>query len=523
MKRHGAVGVLLACVLITIVSPLRAQTAARLVVRAENTLAITRPDETIAIPWASLLQRLPALRATAVRAVDNASGAELPVQALDGNRDGTVDSLLVLVSFWPRETRVFVIEATAPRTPAAPRVHAKYVGDRDDIAFESDRIAYRMYGQGLWKQEDTHSSGIDVWPKRTHELVLDKWYAKGHDEYHTDRGEGADFFKVGPTLGAGGTAIWKDGKLYRAENFKTQRVVADGPIRAIAEMDYERWDAAGRPFTEMKRISVDAGSNLVRAESIWRSEGSDAEFTYAIGTVKRPHLVGSLSKAQPWAWLSTWGPIDPSTTGHSDLGTAVLMDRSKLIDMKETDDHYVILSTARPGVPVAHYVGAGWTASRDFTGPEDWWRYLEEYAQRLSTPIKLTFTTETRTTSDEKPSAERRGAKSASVIGGQQLENTKVAQPEELLAGRFAGVRVMRLSDGNIAVRIRGGTSVVGSNEPLYVLDGMPIEPGPAGSLAGINPNDIVKIEVLKDIGATALYGVRGANGVVLITTRHDS
>jgi iron complex outermembrane receptor protein len=89
---------------------------------------------------------------------------------------------------------------------------------------------------------------------------------------------------------------------------------------------------------------------------------------------------------------------------------------------------------------------------------------------------------------------------------------------EELFEGRFPGVQVFRVDDG-IQVRIRGTTSILGDNEPLYVVDGMPIEPGPGGALVGINPSDIEKIEVLKDVSATSLYGGRGANGVILIHT----
>ena len=87
------------------------------------------------------------------------------------------------------------------------------------------------------------------------------------------------------------------------------------------------------------------------------------------------------------------------------------------------------------------------------------------------------------------------------------------------MAGRFAGVEVLRVR-GGIAVRIRGATSTMGSNEPLYVIDGMAVEPGPGGALVGINPHDIAKIRVLKDIGSTSFYGMRGANGVVVITTK---
>ncbi len=88
---------------------------------------------------------------------------------------------------------------------------------------------------------------------------------------------------------------------------------------------------------------------------------------------------------------------------------------------------------------------------------------------------------------------------------------------EEVLAGRIAGVQVGRDETGALTVRVRGGSSINGSNEPLYVIDGVTIQAGPGGSLAGINPNDIQSIQVLRDAMATAAYGVRGANGVIVI------
>jgi TonB-dependent SusC/RagA subfamily outer membrane receptor len=102
--------------------------------------------------------------------------------------------------------------------------------------------------------------------------------------------------------------------------------------------------------------------------------------------------------------------------------------------------------------------------------------------------------------------------------GADRLDGTPVSQAEELLVGRFPGVRVTRLSNGALSVQIRGATSIHGTTEPLYVVDGLPIAAG-SGGLVGINPNDIQRIQVLKDVGSTAFYGVRGANGVVLITT----
>ena len=91
---------------------------------------------------------------------------------------------------------------------------------------------------------------------------------------------------------------------------------------------------------------------------------------------------------------------------------------------------------------------------------------------------------------------------------------------EKILQGRVAGVTVSRAPDGGIAIRIRGVSSFHGNNEPLYVIDGMPVQPGPNGSLTGINPYDIESIKVLKDPADTAMYGIRGANGVIVIKTK---
>lgn len=90
---------------------------------------------------------------------------------------------------------------------------------------------------------------------------------------------------------------------------------------------------------------------------------------------------------------------------------------------------------------------------------------------------------------------------------------------EELFAGRFPGVEVAKAPGGGVTIRIRGSSTVVGDSEPLYIIDGARVQSGPGGLLF-INPNDIKKIEVLKDIGSTSFYGSEGTNGVILITTK---
>ncbi len=102
----------------------------------------------------------------------------------------------------------------------------------------------------------------------------------------------------------------------------------------------------------------------------------------------------------------------------------------------------------------------------------------------------------------------------------EDLERNPGQPIERVLQGRFAGVEVSRTPDGGIAVRIRGATSFNASTQPLYVVDGIPMQPGPNGSLTGINPYDIESIQVLKDAADTAIYGMRGANGVIVIKTK---
>ena len=92
---------------------------------------------------------------------------------------------------------------------------------------------------------------------------------------------------------------------------------------------------------------------------------------------------------------------------------------------------------------------------------------------------------------------------------------------EKYLAARAAGVVVGRTADGNLTLRIRGGaSSLYGNNAPLYIVDGVPFVPGTDGGLSGLNPYDISSIKVLKDATDITMYGVRGANGVIVIKTK---
>lgn len=123
-----------------------------------------------------------------------------------------------------------------------------------------------------------------------------------------------------------------------------------------------------------------------------------------------------------------------------------------------------------------------------------------------------------------------------SSVKGTDLAVAGVASAAHMLAGKAAGLYVRQNSaqpGGGLDILIRGAGSVNASNEPLYIVDGFPIakldqqkggndrmDPGTQGVLNFLNPNDVESIEVLKDASATAIYGARAANGVVIVTTK---
>ena len=98
------------------------------------------------------------------------------------------------------------------------------------------------------------------------------------------------------------------------------------------------------------------------------------------------------------------------------------------------------------------------------------------------------------------------------------------SQPiEQQLMAKVPGILVTRTPSGDVAILIRGGSSAYGNNDPLYIVDGMATQPSSGGGLSGVSPYDIASIEVLKDPSSLAMYGSRGANGVIIVKTKRSN
>jgi unsaturated rhamnogalacturonyl hydrolase len=259
------------------------------------------------------------------------------------------------------------------QTPAA--AYGAFLPQRlDDFAWENDRIAFRIYGPAL-ERKGEGSSGIDVWVKRTRKPVIERWYYAAH--YHEDHGEGLDMYKVGPSRGCGGTGIWREGKLYVANDFVTCHLIECGPARVVFEVRYAPYDAAGIQIRETKRITLETGSNLSRIETLCDWDfGQPEELQLAVGIVKREG--GGPAEFGPnGSWMAYW---EPEQVPNGVIGCGVVMTTpAKGLDAK---DQSFLLTPVHRGIPVVHYAGAGWSRSGDFPDKNSWVKYVANFSAK---------------------------------------------------------------------------------------------------------------------------------------------
>jgi pectinesterase len=384
--------------------------APRALITVTHDLALARPAETIAVPWAEVARALPGalLQKLAVR---DAAGNFLPYQvtniapeAKDPQGLGVAyGELLFQHDFAAGEkSATFSVEKTDTVAPVFPaRVFARFVPERlDDFAWENDRIAHRTYGPTLAAPDTGNrgkevlvTSGLDVWCKRVRYPVVDRWYNKGHDHYHKDEGEGMDMYQVGTSRGCGGTGVWDGQRLFTGRNYASWKVIANGPIRAIFELTYDAWEAAGVRVSEVKRFTVDAGHNLDQIDSTFTFEGPK-EITIAIGVNKNSGDKGQEAKAelaqdQAAGWFTQW---EVQKTNGS-LGEGVIVPAA-LAGFAEDAVNRLVLAQVPSGKPLRYYVGAGWTKSGDFSSKDEWNAYVAACAARARAPVVVTLTSQ---------------------------------------------------------------------------------------------------------------------------------
>jgi len=322
------------------------------------------------------------------------------------------DKLVFQVDLAPGETRQYYVMG-AQNLPATPqpliKTFARYVPERyDDFAWESDRIAHRIYGQALIKAEGTVTSGPDVWIKRKRDLIIDKMYKA--KKYHEDNGDEMDDYRVGNGgSGCGGSCIWDGQKRYISSNYRSWKLITTGPVRSEFELTYDPWeaDAAGRKVAMTERISIDANSWFSRMQTTFTSD-DPSPLTVAVGLCERPGHEKATYDLQA-GWVAYWQPVDaPKGT----IGVAIMLKPGTISAFTNDNPNLpasafepltepsvegappirnmLAVTRAEVGKPLDYYFGACWDRSGDFTNAAGWETYIKHLAACRAQPLVVT-------------------------------------------------------------------------------------------------------------------------------------
>lgn len=363
-----------------------------------NELDIARTNETIEVDLNSTQNLLEKYLPEQLVVKESESDDILLSQLIDLDGDGIQDLLIFQSDFKPKESKHFRLDGSDIKIemPTSDRsTYARFVPERiDDFAWENDRVAFRTYGpeaQAITESGEpggTLSSGIDCWLKRVEYPIIDKWYKQDLQEgksYHQDHGEGLDSYHVGASRGTGGIGIWKDSSLFTSKNYESWKIITNGPIRTIFELDYGTWEANGLSVQEIKRISIDLGSNLFKSTLIL---GNHEELPNVTLGVTLHEKTGEVASDIEKGWFRYWEPHE-----DSELSTAIVVDPSiikQFIDYRvDEPDLSNLLVVCEPSKEVTYYAGFAWGKSNQFELPTGFDLYLNEFSKRIASPLKV--------------------------------------------------------------------------------------------------------------------------------------
>jgi unsaturated rhamnogalacturonyl hydrolase len=350
------------------------------VISMYNPAGLERIEEIVSIPWDNIRQKMNNPDIRKIKITDPLTGNEIHYQLeFLGGKDPV--NVLAQVNIMIGSTLFLELSTELPEL-MIPKTYARFVPERlDDFAWENDRIAFRMYGKALEDKKD-NGYGLDVWVKRTHRMILNERYLRG--DYHTDHGDGMDYYDVGHTLGAGNIAPFLHDTIWYSNNFHRWKILDNGPLRSRFQLDYDQWNAAGRLVTVTKTIALDAGSQLNRIEAIFRF--SDSSMPVVVGIVKR-NAPGNLCLDEQHGIMAYWEPSDKNdgTTGvacmFSDSVKQMLIGEGQLLSQLK------VVS----GQSLIYYAGAVWDKAGLIKNSTEWFAYIQGFKEKLNHPLEIAW------------------------------------------------------------------------------------------------------------------------------------
>lgn len=290
----------------------------------------------------------------------------------------------------------------------------------DDIAWENDRIAFRTYGPAL-QATGEQAFGYDIWAKRVEEPVVDLRYKTELNpetkakivelrktdkaaaqqlanaaSYHIDHGNGLDYYKVGPTLGAGTSALLSNDSIVYPYCYKEYEFLDNGPLRFTVKLVYNpikvKEDAS---VIETRLLSLDAGSQL---NKITLSFANLSEPTPLVTGIVLHEPSNDYQADAANGYIAYADPEDPEN-GQIYIA-AVFPEKisdAKGVNFSEQEKkqrgangHVLGYTTYAPGSEYTYYAGAGWS-KWGFQNSAEWFKYVQDFAQKVKQPLQVTI------------------------------------------------------------------------------------------------------------------------------------
>lgn len=292
----------------------------------------------------------------------------------------------------------------------------------DDIAWENDKSAYRLYGPAL-QAKGEKAYGYDVWVKNCVEPVVEQRYAMELNpetvaaiaalkadnpdsaaalyktvSYHVDHGNGLDCYKVGPTLGGGAAALMIGDSIAYPYCYKEYEITDNGPLRFAVKLTYNTENIAGEEVTEYRTIICDAGSNLNK--TIVEYKGLTKEQTIVAGPVLHDADGGTNAANKEMGYVGYADPTDNVNNGNGIIYVGAVfteaLNDAKVVMFSEEEaatrganGHILGMSTYKPEAQFVYYWGGGWS-KYGFDDFGKWEEYLKTFAQNVKEPLKVT-------------------------------------------------------------------------------------------------------------------------------------
>jgi len=350
------------------------------IIGIENAMDFDRNKEMVEVAIDGL--NLDFIRKTYI--LKNEKGIETGYQLLSNNQT------LIFQANVPANTSVTYTLQEGKPTPAAACTHVRFMSERsDDMAWENDIAAYRMYGPALMKTENP-SNGVDIWMKYKDEPVMDSLYAgdlQRKISYHEDNGLGGlDCYDVNHTLGAGGVAPYTT-QLWVGNAFDRYEIVENGPLRSVFTLYYDNSiPVEGGYYSGTLTITCDAGSPLNKA--VVKYEGV-APIQVATGIFMHSDSVNTYFDKENRFIIYTKNAISRSGVPHGQTYIGVYAPGMTGEPFVE-DEQYIVVNDYKIGDKLTYYFGGGWSKWR-FSTEQDWLTALLRFSQAKQNPLKITI------------------------------------------------------------------------------------------------------------------------------------